>query len=433
MSRRSIQQHACSVEELKNVIVQFNSWLEKTGYASYDPYDIWGTRYGLLARQIYYAKNPLGLFLTAPLLLMEMVCPSLRSLFVRKYHYATAEAQLVLAFLNLYEVTHKVEVQGDNRLKMNLQDSFTWLSKAEKLAEDLLGYSIPNYSGHCWGYPFDWQSVNGLIPKQTPHITATPYCYEAFARLFDATGQARYLEVARSASSFVYNDLNDTPTSKDAAAGSYTPFDSGKVVNANAYRAFVLFDAAHRFNYDHYRDKAWKNLRFILESQKEDGSWLYAVDNPREAFIDHFHTCFVIKNLYKVNRFLKDDRVAKAIKNGYRYYRRALYDEDDNPIMYALSPRMQIVRFELYNFAEAISLGALLGAEIQEAFSLACSLTQRLIKNYCLRDGHFVTRVYRGGFRHRVPFLRWPQAQLFYAITNLLVSMIRMDENSAMI
>jgi hypothetical protein len=31
-----------------------------------------------------------------------------------------------------------------------------------------------------------------------------------------------------------------------------------------------------------------------------------------------------------------------------------------------------------------------------------------------------VTRVFRGGFRHRFPFLRWPQAQLFYALTNLL-------------
>ena len=238
----SIQQDWCSVDELYDVAVQFTAWLEKNGYASYDPYDIWGTRYGLLARRLYYAKHPLGLMLTAPLLIMEMVCPQLRALFIEKQRHPAAEAQLALAFLNMHESMRKAEVRESCLMPVNFKANLCWLSKAEELAEDLRKNSIQNYSGHCWGYPFDWQSVNGLIPKDTPHIIATPYCYEAFIRLFEVTGRERYLEVARSASAFVFRDLNDTPTSKDAAAGSYTPFDSGKVINANSYRAFVLFD-----------------------------------------------------------------------------------------------------------------------------------------------------------------------------------------------
>src|ERR1044072_7954644 len=52
-------------------IRRFEALLEKNGYESYDPYDIWGTRYGLFARRIYYEKGKLGLPLNAPILAMD--------------------------------------------------------------------------------------------------------------------------------------------------------------------------------------------------------------------------------------------------------------------------------------------------------------------------------------------------------------------------
>jgi hypothetical protein len=44
----------------------------------------------------------------------------------------------------------------------------------------------------------------------------------------------------------------------------------------------------------------------------------------------------------------------------------------------------------------------------------------RAIRGYQLPDGHFVTRTFRWGLRHTTPFLRWPQAQLFLSLTNVL-------------
>ena len=82
----------------------------------------------------------------------------------------------------------------------------------------------------------------------------------------------------------------------------------------------------------------------------------------------------------------------------------------------------------MYNFAEAITLGVLLRNDVPGAFALANELAGRLIQNYQLRSGHFVTRVYRGGIRHSVPYLRWPQSQLFLALTNLLVATDRAGE-----
>lgn len=424
MSSVSCVEAGCTTKELWTAAHKFAAWLDESGYASYDPYDIWGTRYGRLARRLYYKKHPAGVMMTAPLILMEIICPRLRGLFVKRDRYPTADAQLALAFLNLYELSQNTPFTGSNLPQKGPLGcpAETCLTKAKGLADELLTQSVPGYSGFCWGYPFDWQNVNGLMPRGTPHVAATPYCYEAFTRLFDLTGEACYLDVARSIAAFVDKDLNDSPTGSDSAAASYTPSDYGKVVNASAYRAFVLFDAACRFENDKYQAKAWKNLRFILQNQQSDGSWLYAIDNPPEAFIDNFHTCFVLKNLHKLNRRLQNTDVQQAVERGYKWYREALFDEQDNPKSFALAPRLQIVRLEMYNVAEAITLGVLLRNEIPQAFALSKTLATRLVRCYQLPAGHWVTRIYLGGVRHTVPFLRWPQSQLFLALTNLLVA-----------
>lgn len=428
-------------KDLQNMILKFTAWLEKAGYASYDPYDIWGTKYGILARRLFYAKKPLGYALTAPMILMEMICPSLRALFVKKERFATADAQLILGFLNLHTaqnedvllpISHRKDKKSlnkegkrkDNKLRLSskYKQSNGWLSKSKELAEELLRYSIPGFSGYCWGYPFEWQHSQGLMPKNTPLITATPYCFEAFLRLFDVTGEDRYLDISHSIAEFVFEDLNDTPFDENAMAGSYTPYDHGMVVNASAYRAFVLFEATYRFGVEAYADKAWGNLKFILNSQGKDGSWLYAINSPTEVFIDHFHTCFVLKNLYKINLLIKDNSVRQAIENGYEYYRRELFDQNGIPKSFAIQPRMQINHLEMYNIAEAISLSVLLREQIPDAFNFANSLTYLVCNCYQHRLGYFITRTYIGGLKHKLPFLRWPQAQLFYALTNFLIA-----------
>lgn len=388
-------------------IRRFDTWLEKRGYESYDPYDFWGTKYGLFSRRVYYQQGMIALPLIGPIILMDVICPGVRGAFVKKERFATADGQLVLAFLNLYHST------GDKN----------YLEKAKRLGEELLSYSVPGYSGKCWGYPFDWRHNGGLWLKNTPYITCTPYCFEAFIKLYDATQEPRYLDIARSIATFVYTDLKDTPTGQDAAAGSYSPIDESKVVNASAYRAWVLFEADARFGLPEYKAKAQKNLNFILQSQREDGAWLYAFDAPGEDFIDHFHTCFVLKNLFKINLRLNNPAITEAIKKGYDYYRQELFYADGLPKAFAKQPRQQIVKLEMYNFAEAITLGALFRDLIPDAFAHAQTLAAVLRDQYQLADGHFVTRVFRGGFRHTYPFLRWPQAQLFYSLTNLYAAL----------
>ena len=178
--------------------------------------------------------------------------------------------------------------------------------------------------------------------RNTPFITCTPYCYEAFAGLYEITGEIRYREIAESTATFVFADLNDTETGPGAAAASYSPKNTSQVVNASAYRAWVLFDAMERFGRTEWRDKAERNLQFILQSQRSDGSWFYATDGHGN-YIDHFHTCFVLKKLWKINQMEDRAEVTEAIRRGYAFYRRELFYADGLPKMYALKPRTGIV------------------------------------------------------------------------------------------
>ena len=47
--------------ELPTNLKRFLGWLDREGSASYDPYDIWGTRYSLWARRVYYRSSLRGL------------------------------------------------------------------------------------------------------------------------------------------------------------------------------------------------------------------------------------------------------------------------------------------------------------------------------------------------------------------------------------
>ena len=145
------------------------------------------------------------------------------------------------------------------------------------------------------------------------------------------------------------------------------------MVNATAYRAYVLADAGKRFGRQDYLDASRRNLNFVLESQAADGSWLYAM-NEKKSYIDNFHTCFNLKNLFKIHRIEPDARIEDSIRRGFAYYREHLIDAEGNPKPFAVKPRLQLAKLEMYDFAEGITLGALIGGMIPEAGELARSL-----------------------------------------------------------
>jgi hypothetical protein len=385
-------------------VEKFINWLKSNGYYSYDQYDFWSTGYGIKSKAIYYKTKIAGIPFVAPIFLAEIFYPKIRKSLVERKRFPIADAHFILGFLNLFEVTSDAK----------------YLDEAKKVATDLLKTSVPGFSGYCWGYPFDWMTTRGLWTSGIPLITTTGYCYEAFIKLFKITNQNEYLDIAYSIFTFTLKDLKDTPIEKGISSGSYSPIDNSQIVNANAYRSYVLIDGAKRFNNDEALQKATLNINFILKNQNEDGSWKYAINDERDNFVDHFHTCFVLKNLYKLNQVLNEERIDDVIKKGFDFYKKNLFDKTGSPKPFAKLSRVNIVKRELYDYAEGISLCLLMESSDKEAGKLAEHMVQEVIHLYQNKNGSFVTNVNLFNIENKIPYLRWAQAQLFFALTNYL-------------
>ena len=87
-------------------------------------------------------------------------------------------------------------------------------------------------------------------------------------------------------------------------------------------------------------------------------------------FVDHFHTCFVLKALAKIETLKPNADCRRAIERGAAYYLANLLDERKLPKPFSKAPRMTVYRRELYDYAECINLCVLLRDRIPEMESV---------------------------------------------------------------
>src|SRR2546426_6286290 len=219
----------------------------------------------------------------------------------------------------------------------------------------------PGFARDGWGYPFDWETRQGTIERGTPLITTLAYVYEARRDVHAVDGDERWRQGMRSIAQHALVDYREIATSPRAASCTYTPSpeDGGGVVNASAYRAFLLTQAGVDFAEAAYFEAADRNLNFVLDAQNFDGSWCYSTDGQRD-FVDHFHTCFVLKALAKIEALTNNRECTKAIERGVGYYLKNLFDDEGLPEPFSRRPRLTVYRRELYDYAECINLGVLL-------------------------------------------------------------------------
>src|SRR5207249_220572 len=79
------------------------------------------------------------------------------------------------------------------------------------------------YEHDGWGYPFDWQTIQGTIHRGTPLITTVPYVYEAFREVYRLDKDEQWRQVMRSIAQHALLCYRDIETSPRAASCTYTP------------------------------------------------------------------------------------------------------------------------------------------------------------------------------------------------------------------
>jgi len=381
-----------------DVLSDFTEWLVRYGETSRDHQTFFAGPTGRAAKRLYYRHQFVGTAAVAPMIFFEAFLPSARRLFHQPIRFPIADAHYAMGFTLLFQATN--------------DDAY--LQKASHFLEELKKSRCPEFEEYCWGYPYDWVTRNGTIKRQTPLITSTPYAYEAFLHVHTIDGRKEWKDVMVSIARHAFKDIKDFQVSEKASSCSYTPFDKGGVINAAAYRAFLLTSASQVFSNDDYWKTAERNLNFVLDAQNPDGSWFYAVDGVRD-FVDHFHTCFVMKALAKIHALTGHAATLKALEKGVSYYLNNLFDADGLPKPFSRAPRLTVYKRELYDCAECINLCLLLRDQFPQLEATLQTVVEGILKNWIKPDGSFRSRRLHLGWDN-VPMHRWGQSQMFRSL-----------------
>ncbi len=410
-------------DRVSEVLTDFTQWLDAYGEKSWDHQSFFAG-VGGRAKALYYQQPFLGIAAVAPMIFFEAFLPSARRLFHHPVRFPIADAHYAMGFAFLYEAT------GD----------FSYLENAVHFLTELTTSRCHDFKEYCWGYPFDWVTRNGILKEQTPLITTTPYVYEAFLQVTELVegttspedrGQRtedskqktnkltqnqtdEWKRIMHSIARHAANDIKDFRTSETASSCSYNPFDGGGVINAAAYRAFLLTSASRVLSKADYWRIAERNVNFVLENQNPDGSWSYAVDGVRD-FVDHFHTCFVTKALAKIHALTGHEACGDALARGVDYYLNNLFDESGLPKPFSKAPRLTVYKRELYDCAECINLCLLLRDRFPKLQTTLETVVPGILKDWIKPDGSFRSRRLHLGWDN-VPMHRWGQAQMFRSL-----------------
>jgi hypothetical protein len=385
-------------DNVSEVLKHFVRWLENYGEVSRDHQSFFAGPLGRRAKSLYYRNKPAGTAAVAPMVFCEAFLPIARRMFHHPIRLPIADAHYAMGFAFLHETTGEIA---------HLKKAFHFLGELERSR-------CPGFKEFCWGYPFDWVTRNGVIKTGTPLITTTPYAFEAFLQVHKVKPLDEWKEILGSITRHVCADIKDFKSSETASTSSYTPYDRGGVINASAYRAFMLSSAAEFSGDDSLLEIAGRNLNFVLESQNADGSWPYAVDGVR-TFVDHFHTCFVMKALAKIYLLTGNRRILDALKNGVDYYLKNLFGKDGMPRPFSKAPRLTVYQCELYDCAECINLCLLLQNHFPQLKTTLETVVAKILKDWVKPDGSFRSRKLIFGWDN-VPMHRWAQSQMFRSL-----------------
>jgi hypothetical protein len=404
-----------STESLSATLIRFIGWLDAFGEHSWDHQSFFAGPIGRRAKTLYYRNKALGTAAVAPMIFFEAFVPPARRLFHKPTRFPIADAHYAMGFAYLHQSTGEA----------------VYLERAIRFLRVLQQTRCGDYKEYCWGYPFDWVTRGGTFRQNTPFVTSTPYAYEAFLQVHMLDRRGEWRDVAESISRHLSVDIKDVPFSPTASSCGYCPDDvQGAVVNASAYRAFALTSASRVFERDEYWAIAKRNLAFVLESQNPDGSWPYATDGVR-SFVDHFHTCFVMKALAKIHAITGDDDCLAALARGVGFYLDHLFDADGLPRPFAKAPRLTVYKRELYDCAEAINLCLLLRDQFPDCGRKLETIVSCVLRDWIKPDGSFRSRRLILGWDN-TPMHRWAQSQMFRSLCFLAYEMRKRPEQATL-
>jgi len=291
-----------------------------------------------------------------------------------------------------------------------------YLEKINLLAEKIIGFRTPGYSGSCWGYNFDWQSLAFFQPKYTPTVVASTFIGYALLDAYDITGNEEYRKHALSVCDFILKDLNRSYDEDGDFAFSYSPHDKTQVFNAALLASRMLSRSYTYSKIPELITEARKSVAFCCKHQKPDGAWTYS-PLPFHQWIDNFHTGYNLECIAEYQKFSGDHSFDNNIRKGLDYYIHTFFAPGGVPKYYNNS----VYPVDIHAPAQLVITLQRLNC-LKENKPLVDNVLTWTIDHMQSSRGYFYFQKNRW-YTNKIPYMRWSQAWMFYACTTYMLSL----------
>lgn len=313
-------------------------------------------------------------------------------------------------YCNIYRL-----LEQKSYLVNELGSKETVLSRIHELSKLLISLRSKGYHGSCWGYNFDWQSRRlFLFPAYCPTVVATNFCATALMDAYEVTGNKEYLDVALDSANFILNDLHLDEYEGEKMI-SYSPLHGNDLVsNASLLGSKVLAYCYKYTGNKKYLEVARSSVRACCKGQREDGAWTYS-QIPPKLWVDSFHTGYNLDGLIAYEEQTGDKDYHENIERGFDYYIKHFFNEDGSPKYYDdqqypidihCPGQLLVTLHRLHKF--------------DEYSELAEKVLSWTITNMQDKKGYFYYQL-KKGISSKIPYMRWSNAFMFYAISYYLL------------
>jgi hypothetical protein len=266
-----------------------------------------------------------------------------------------------------------------------------------------------------WGYPFDWQSRAFFARRGSPNIVATAFSSLALLSASRLLKEPSFCIPVREACEFVNRSLG-IRDKKGNLFFAYVPDDRSIVYNATLLGARLLAKAGIELVEARWTNLSLEAARSVVATQRDDGSWTYG-PLLRHRWIDSFHTGYNLTALETIATSLGASELDGAIGRGYGFYRNRFFRDDAAPRYYP----GRNYPVDIHSAAVAIETFLKLGRFDPLSNRWASNVARWTVDR--MRDhsqGYFFYQ------RHpfytiRIPYMRWSQAWMYYALSLLTV------------
>ena len=271
---------------IERSIQLLSNYVLNEGFKGYDPYDTlnswfpfdkFGNRIATYAIQ-FQKLNPINIR---------------GGIGIRKEYNPKGIGLLLKAFC----VLHKS--YRDSLSKHQADTLFNWLKT----------HPSKHYKLPCWGYNFDWATLDSYLEADTPSVVVTSFVVDGLWEYYKLSGNEEAKNMILGAAKWIKEYIPVT-VFDSGISYAYTAQSKGACYNASLLAAEVLAKADKLSEKTDSTDNVNKAIDFVLSKQKENGAWWYSynpIAGTERKQID-FHQGFVLMSLRNLNAVLPEPR-----------------------------------------------------------------------------------------------------------------------------